>query len=251
MITLLKIIVLACFIPALANADDCNLGAHFGPVSFENERPVAALRKILAGTGISLVETGEFDAGTISAQNVSGTVGEVIRRLAEGTGLTYTCRNGVMRVSQTPHPATNRPASAGAAADLPAPQGPAVTAQAASPPTTSPLTTSPLTTLPQTAVPQPSSPQAALPAYHPSVPLLPEKSVLQVRQGDSLKARLIEFARLNQYQVSWAGDDLFARQDARFFGDNFEDVANKFLTAAKITGYISDDEGKTLNVFVR
>ncbi len=196
-----------------ARADDCNLAAHFGPVSFDNERPVAALRKILTGTGISLVESGEFNAGTISAQNVSGTVGEAVRRLAEGTGLVYTCSNGVMRVSQKPHPA----AAAGTTdhTDLAA------------------------------------APMKAVPVKPAAPPPPPTQAIIRISDGDSIRARLTEFAKANHYRVSWSGDDLFAKKSADFVGNSFEDVVNKFLIATKITGYITKDEGKTLNVFVQ
>lgn len=208
----IKVIVLTATISAcsLVYGEECALGAHFGPVSFDDERPVAALRKILAGTGISLVETGEFDAGTISARNVAGTVGEAVRRLAEGTNLNYTCNNGVMRVSQKPHPAI-----------APATTEPKVHALAAKIP--------------------PTNPQ----------PAAPVKSVISINTGDSIRAKLAQFAKENQYQVSWTGDDLFAKQDVRFVGENFEDVINKFFIATKITGYITRDEGKMLNVFVQ
>lgn len=193
-----------------ANAEECQLGAHFGPVSFDNERPVAALRKILKGTGISLIESGEFDAGTISARNVSGTVGEAVRRLAEGTDLSYTCNNGVMRVSQKRHPVSVAPSSPALAVSTPAP--------------------------------------APLPKLPPS---LPAKSLIKISSGDSIRARLTQFAKENQYQISWTGDDLFAKKDANFTGDDFEDVINKFFIATKITGYITKDEGRMLNVFVQ
>lgn len=208
-------------VPGLADAEkmtgNCNLDVHFGPVSFENEPPVAALRKILAGTGISLIESGEFDAGTISAQNVSGTVGEAVRRLAEGTGLQYVCRNGVMRVSQQPH--------------LPV-------ASAA-------------TVAPPLSLPEPA-PVVAVVADSVIRPEAPAHQLdFDIHEGDSLKSRLIAFAHANHYQVSWNGDDLLAKQDARFVGSNFEEVVNRFLLAAKITGYLSKDEGEVLNVFVR
>ncbi|MHB1676081.1 MAG: hypothetical protein ACYCSS_00910 [Sulfuriferula sp.] len=195
----------------MASADECHLGAHFGPVSFDNEQPVAALRKILTGTGISLVESGEFDTGTISARNVSGTVGEVVRRLAEGTGLNYTCNNGVMRVSQKPHPVT--------------------------------------ATI--TTVSSPAATSAPLIAKPPAPPPMPAKSIIKISDGDSIRAKLTQFAKDNQYQISWNGDDLFAKKDANFIGDNFEDVINKFFIATKITGYITKDEGRVLNVFVQ
>lgn len=200
-------IFIIVFMPSIGWASGCDLGAHFGPVSFENERPVAALRKILTGTGISLIESGEFNAGTISAQNVSGTVGEAVRRLAEGTGLDYSCNNGVMRVAQKPH-----------AAPL------------AATPTPLPVTTPP-----------------------PVISALstPVKSIISIRNGDSIRARLTRFAQENQYQISWSGDDLFAKKNANFIGDSFEDVINKFFIATRITGYITKDEGKMLNVFVQ
>ena len=194
-----------------AEAEECQLGAHFGPVSFDNERPVAALRKILKGTGISLIESGEFDAGTISARNVSGTVGEAVRRLAEGTNLNYTCNNGVMRVSQKQHPVS--------------------------------------VALPSVASPVATAAPAPLPQLPP--PALPAKSLIKISSGDSIRARLTQFAKENQYRISWTGDDLFAKRDADFTGDNFEDVINKFFIATKITGYITKDEGRMLNVFVQ
>lgn len=211
---LIKCLFLAAVIPVshIAYAEECQLGAHFGPVSFDNERPVAALRKILKGTGISLIESGEFDAGTISARNVSGTVGEAVRRLAEGTNLNYTCNNGVMRVSQKPHPVN---------VALPSHASPA----------------------PATA-PQP-------PAKLPVPPPLPANTVIRISAGDSIRARLTQFAKENQYRISWSGDDLFAKKDADFTGDNFEDVVNKLFIATKITGYITKDEGRMLNVFVQ
>jgi hypothetical protein len=89
------------FVVKAGEPGDCNLQVPFGPVSFEKEQPVAALRKILAGTGISLVQSGEPDGVNITANNVSGTVDEAMVRLAEGTGLQYSCRNGVMRVAQS------------------------------------------------------------------------------------------------------------------------------------------------------
>ena len=201
-------IFLIAFIPSVVLADGCDLDAHFGPVSFENERPVAALRKILTGTGISLIETGEFDAGTISAQNVAGTVGEAVRRLAEGTGLEYTCNNGVMRVAQKQH--------------VPAPALGSATPM--------------LATTVQSAI---------------LAPVAPVKSIIKISDGDSIRAKLTQFAKDNQYQISWNGDDLFAKKNADFVGDNFEDVINKFFIATKITGYITKDEGKMLNVFVQ
>ncbi len=207
--------------PGLAESDkvagNCNLDVHFGPVSFENEPPVTALRKILAGTGISLVESGEFDAGTISAQDVSGTVGEAVRRLAEGTGLQYVCRNGVMRVSQQPH----RPVASAATVAQPL------------------------------SLSEPS-PVVAVEANSANRGVTPAQVLdFDIHEGDSLKSRLIAFAHANHYQVSWSGDDLLAKQDARFVGSNFEEVVNRFLLAAKITGYLSKDEGEVLNVFVR
>lgn len=214
MSNLIKYLVFAVLVqvPHFADADECQLGAHFGPVSFDNERPVAALRKILKGTGISLIETGEFDAGTISARNVSGTVGEAVRRLAEGTNLSYTCNNGVMRVSQKPR--TENVA-------LPA-LAPAVAA----------------------TVPTPLAPL-------PAPKALQAKPSIKISSGDSIRARLTQFAKANQYQISWTGDDLFAKKDASFTGDDFEDVINKFFIATKITGYITKDEGRILNVFVQ
>ena len=195
-----------------AEAEECQLGAHFGPVSFDNERPVAALRKILKGTGISLIESGEFDVGTISARNVSGTVGEAVRRLAEGTNLNYTCNNGVMRVSQKPHPVS--------------------------------------VVLPSAASPVAATAPERLPRQ-PVPPSLPAGSLIKISSGDSIRARLTQFAKENQYRISWTGDDLFAKRDADFTGDNFEDVINKFFIATKITGYITKDEGRMLNVFVQ
>ncbi len=200
-------------VPQVVYAEECQLGAHFGPVSFDNERPVAALRKILKGTGISLVETGEFDAGTISARNVSGTVGEAVRRLAEGTNLNYTCNNGVMRVSQKPHPVN---------VALHSPAAPTAAETAPQPPAKLPL-------------PQPT----------------PAHASIKISAGDSIRARLTQFAKENQYRISWSGDDLFAKKDADFTGDNFEDVINKLFIATKITGYITKDEGRMLNVFVQ
>uniref|UniRef100_E6QVE2 Uncharacterized protein n=1 Tax=mine drainage metagenome TaxID=410659 RepID=E6QVE2_9ZZZZ len=88
------------FVVKAGEPGECNLQVPFGPVSFEKEQPVAALRKILAGTGISLVQSGETHGLSITANNVSGTVDEAMVRLAEGTGLHYICRNGVMRVVQ-------------------------------------------------------------------------------------------------------------------------------------------------------
>ena len=205
---LAMLLFLIAFIPSIALADGCDLEAHFGPVSFQNERPVAALRKILTGTGISLVEAGEFDAGTISAQNISGTVGEAVRRLTEGTGLDYSCNNGVMRVSQKQH--VSDPALSAASSMVTATMQPAILA-----------------------------------------PVAPAKSIIRISDGDSIRAKLTQFAKDNQYQISWNGDDLFAKKNADFVGDNFEDVLNKFFIATKITGYITKDEGKMLNVFVQ
>lgn len=210
--TLILMALLMGFHHASYAADDCNLDVHFGPVSFDNERPVAALRKILAGTGISLVESGEFDAGTITAQNVSGTVGAAVQRLAEGTGLLYACHNGVMRVSQKSHV-------------LPTP--------VVTPPVTT--ATAPLLNMPATV----------------TTGAAPLSLSLSIHKGDSLKAQLSAFAKINHYQVNWSGDDLFARQDVVFAGDEFEEVVNRYLQAAKITGYISNDEGKVINVFVQ
>ncbi|HET9112952.1 MAG TPA: hypothetical protein VFN66_03670 [Burkholderiales bacterium] len=212
MSNLIKYLVLTVLVQVshFADADECRLGAHFGPVTFDNERPVAALRQILKGTGISLIESGEFDAGTISARNVSGTVGEAVQRLAEGTNLSYTCNNGVMRVSQKPRPSN-----------------------VALPELVSPVAaTAPL-------------PQLSAPKARPAI------SSIKISSGDSIRARLTQFAKANQYQVSWTGDDLFAKKDASFTGDNFEDVINKFFIATKITGYITKDEGRMLNVFVQ
>jgi hypothetical protein len=84
----------------VVKAGECNLQVPFGPVSFNREQPVVALRKILAGTGISLMESDEQGGVNITANNVAGTVDEAVLRMAEGTGLQYTCRNGVMRVAQ-------------------------------------------------------------------------------------------------------------------------------------------------------
>ncbi len=199
-------------------ADDCDLGAHFGPVSFDNERPVAALRKILAGTGISLIESGEFDGTTISAHDVSGTVGEAVQRLAEGTGLQYSCHNGVMRVSQKAQPAQA------------VQHGASVTPARA------------VVAAPGTVRVGGGTPGAA-----PEASIL----VLTLRQGDSLKAALSGFAKRYGYDVSWRGDDLFARQDASFTGKTFDEVVNRFLAAARIRAYVTNDEGNILNVFVQ
>ncbi len=203
--------------PLSSQAEECNLAAHFGPVSFENERPGAALRKILAGTGIALIESGEFNTGTISARNVSGTVGEVIQRLTEGPGLRYSCHNGVMRVEQSPAAIGEQSVSSGKG-----------------------LVTEPF-----------SGTSASLNQPHEPNALSPNQAVLHVQKGDSLKAILTGFAKQYQYEVSWTGDDLYAKQNAEFTGDSFEDVANKFFVAAKITGYLSNDEGKIRNVLVR
>jgi hypothetical protein len=215
------VLCLACTAWVPAWADDCDLSAHFGPVSFDNERPVAALRKILAGTGISLIESGEFDGTTISAHDVSGTVGEAVQRLTEGTGLQYSCHNGVMRVSQKAQPA--QPAQA-------AQYGTSVTPA-------------------RTAVAAPGAVQVGggTPGAAPKASIL----VLTLRQGDSLKAALSGFARRYGYDVSWRGDDLFARQDASFTGKTFDEVVNRFLDAARIRAYVTNDEGNILNVFVQ
>lgn len=219
--------VLACTAWVSAWADDCDLSAHFGPVSFDNERPVAALRKILAGTGISLIESGEFDGTTISAHDVSGTVGEAVQRLTEGTGLQYSCHNGVMRVSQKAQPAQlAQPAQPAQAAQHGASVTPARTVVAA----------------PGAVRVGGGTPDAA-----PKASIL----VLTLRQGDSLKAALSGFARRYGYDVSWRGDDLFARQDASFTGKTFDEVVNRFLDAARIRAYVTNDEGNILNVFVQ
>ena len=213
--------VLACTAWVPAWADDCDLSAHFGPVSFDNERPVAALRKILAGTGISLIESGEFEGTTISAHDVSGTVGEAVQRLTEGTGLQYSCHNGVMRVSQKAQPAQPAQAAQHGASVTPA----------------------------RTTVAAPGAVRVGggTPDAAPKASIL----VLTLRQGDSLKAALSGFARRYGYDVSWRGDDLFARQDASFTGKTFDEVVNRFLDAARIRAYVTNDEGNILNVFVQ
>lgn len=163
-----------------------------------------------------MIEAGEFDAGTISALNVSGTVGDAVRRLAEGTNLNYTCNNGVMRVSQKPHPVS--------------------------------------VALPSHASPDATPAPAPAPEHLPMLPVqpsLPARSLIKISAGDSIRARLTQFAKENQYRISWTGDDLFAKKDADFTGDNFEDVINKFFIATRITGYITKDEGRMLNVFVQ
>ena len=213
--------VLACTAWAPTWADDCDLSAHFGPVSFDNERPVAALRKILAGTGISLIESGEFDGTTISAHDVSGTVGEAVQRLTEGTGLQYSCHNGVMRVSQKAQPTQPTQSARRGASVTPA----------------------------QAVVAAPGAARASggTPGAAPEATIL----VLTLRQGDSLKAALSGFAKRYGYDVSWRGDDLFARQDASFTGKTFDEVVNRFLAAARIRAYVTNDEGNILNVFVQ
>ncbi len=213
--------VLACTAWVPAWADDCDLSAHFGPVSFDNERPVAALRKILAGTGISLIESGEFDGTTISAHDVSGTVGEAVQRLTEGTGLQYSCHNGVMRVSQKAQPTQPTQSARRGASVAPA----------------------------QAVVAAPGAARASggTPGAAPEATIL----VLTLRQGDSLKAALSGFAKRYGYDVSWRGDDLFARQDASFTGKTFDEVVNRFLAAARIRAYVTNDEGNILNVFVQ
>ncbi len=207
--------------------EPCDLGVHFGPVSFGDVSPFAAVGEVLAGTGVSLAESGNFgSAGTVTARDVSGTVGEAVRRLTEGTGLQYTCRNGVMRVT--------RKAGAVAVSSEAAAHPSAVTAAAAIP-----------------AVTPPPAVTGSAPAVMQPQPVDRPRLQLAVHRGDSLKARLAEFAQNNGYRLNWSGDDLFARQEALFTGSGFEDVVNQFLLAARVTGYLSSDGGRVLNVMVR
>lgn len=82
-------------------------------------------------------------------------------------------------------------------------------------------------------------------------PSVMSQSVIRINNGDSIRAKLTEFSKDNNYKVDWTGDDLFAKKGANFVGNNFEDVINKFFVATKITGYIATDESGVLNVFVQ
>lgn len=81
---------------------------------------------------------------------------------------------------------------------------------------------------------------------------IPRASVLlALKTGDSMHGVLDRLAEKQGFAVAWEGPDLFAKQDARFEGESFEDVANKLLIALRLNGYITKDEGKILHVFVQ
>lgn len=96
-----SVVLFAALLPSLSfAATDCDLNRSFGPVSFNHDRPAQAIKKILDGTGIALVEPGDIGMGTITARNIQGSVKGAMERLSEGAGLTYTCKNGVMRLAE-------------------------------------------------------------------------------------------------------------------------------------------------------
>ncbi len=74
---------------------------------------------------------------------------------------------------------------------------------------------------------------------------------LTIQTGDSIRFRLSDFAKQNGYLLNWAGNDLVARQTAVFSGTSAEAVFNHVLMAAKVVGYLSQDEEKVLNVYVK
>lgn len=91
-------LILCAPIQAIFASDGCNLEVGFGPVSFEQLHPIAALKQVLVGTGISLIDSPELNSIRISAHQVSGILSQALQRMSEGTGLDYPCHDGVMRV---------------------------------------------------------------------------------------------------------------------------------------------------------
>lgn len=87
-------------------------------------------------------------------------------------------------------------------------------------------------------------------ASTPAKPATDTKTVT-VKSGDSLRTALESLADKSGYAVDWTGPDLFFKQDARFDGETFQEVANKILTASRLIGYMNKDEGKVLHVFVQ
>ncbi len=224
-------LLLACgmMVPTSIFADDaCHLDVPFGPVSFEHATVNQALETILKTTGISLVETTEGNTGRITADNVQGSVSSAIARLEEGTGVHIACRQDVLRVEHRPG-ASGRTVPAGSMTEqsvgnMPADRGARIHAPVVVP--------------------------VQVDSQRQATSQMPELFSLQIEAGDSIRSRLYAFAQQHGYIVSWSGPDVMARQTAVFAGKEVTDVFDRLLAAARIEGYLSDDEGKVLNVYV-
>ncbi len=210
-------------------ADDaCHLDVPFGPVSFAHATVNQALETILKTTGISLVETPDGNTGRITAENVRGSVLSAIAKLEEGTGVHIACRHDVLRVE----PGSAESGRTGPNGGIAQQSGRNILAD-------KDAGIHPLKVVPLEAGRQPDETRQ-----------VPKMFSLRIEAGESIRSRLDAFARQHDYILSWSGPDVMARQTAMFAGKDVTDVFDRLLTAARIEGFLSDDEGKVLNVYV-
>jgi hypothetical protein len=228
----------ALFLPGIAMAGCDNMSGYgVNDLNFTQEPVKTAVQRVIQDTPYSVNFVG-VSKKMVSAYGVTGAVDQVLSALTKQAGLSYSVSGCLITIAPEAVSAPVVNVSA------PAPSQPMPTSVwANNPAPITPVTAAPL----PTALPTSSAIVATAPA--PSMPL--PDIALAIREGDSIKAKVTEYAKAHNYSVNWSGSDLFASRTMTFSGSNFEDTLNKLFVASKISGVIANDEGGVVNVYVQ